>query len=62
MRNTDDGVYVSQRPNHEFIRENASSIIEAKKTMVCENGPNTHKMRMQNTLMTQRGKTSMCMD
>jgi hypothetical protein len=62
MRNTDDSIHIFQRSNHEFICENASSIIEAKETMVCENGPNAHEMRMQNAFMTYRGKTSMGVD
>jgi exopolysaccharide biosynthesis predicted pyruvyltransferase EpsI len=62
MRNADDSIYVFQRADHEFVRENASSVIEAKETMVRENGPNAHEMRMKEALMTHRGQTGVGVD
>jgi len=62
MRNTYDGIHVFQRPDHKFICQNAGSVIEAKETVVRENGPNAHEMRVKDAFVAKRGKTGMGMN
>lgn len=54
-------VHIAQSELEQLICEDTSSICEAKQRMIRKHSPQSHRPRMQNSLMTQTTQTSMPM-
>jgi hypothetical protein len=59
MADTDDMVNIAQSKLQQLVGEYTPSICEAKETVVCEDGSQSHGPRMQDGLMAQATKTRM---
>lgn len=59
MAHTDDMVNIAQGELEELVRQYTASVCEAKKTVVCEDGPQAHCSSMQNGLIAQGAKARM---
>ena len=53
MANTDDMINVAESKFEELVRQNTAGVCEAKKRMIGENGPQTHRPSMEDSFMAQ---------
>jgi len=61
MTDTNDMVNVAQGKLQELVGEDATCVCEAKQTVIREDSPQTHRSRMQYSLIAQTTETGMAM-
>jgi hypothetical protein len=61
MAHTDDMINIAQDELQQLVGQDASSVCESKERMVCENGAQPHRSRMQYRLMAETAQAGMAM-
>lgn len=55
-------VHVAQRKFKQLVSHDAGGITEAKKRVICEDGAQTHRSGVENTLMAEIAERRVAMD
>ena len=59
MTDAYDMIYIAQSELQELVREDCPSVCEAKETVICKDGPQSHCTGMQDSFVAQTAETSM---